>query len=372
MNHWTTFLSFSKLAIISALFFGALQACAQEPLPPVREYPPLIEGREDQETPPEPTTDLLPDNRPLTGVQNPTLGTSEFRHSYWLPGFQYANLIRSSAVGQLGVANWNTTNFMTGNLSLLEAWSRAQLSMNYSGGAGLSTDNSQGNNYFHQFGLMQGFEWQRWQLQFIDQFAYLPEAQFGFGGATNLSIPGVGGSLAPPVPGLQTIYVPNQNIFSSVGPRYNNSVVTQAVYSLSPRSSITAAGSYGILRFVEQGNIDSDDVIANVGYNYALTKKDTLGVLYRFTGYRYSGNPQRIDDHVVNVAYGRKVTGRLALQLFGGPDLTIFKVPVGSITRQVSGSGGASLSYAMPRVASDNRSIDTLAVLSARSNPLAS
>jgi hypothetical protein len=221
--------------------------------------------------------------------------------------------------------------------------------MNYSGGGGFSTDSVEGNNYFHQFGMSQTFDWRRWQLQFIDQFSYLPDSQFGFGGATNLSLPGVGGSIAPPAPGLQPNYVPNQSIFSAIGPRYTNSFVIQTVYALGRRASITAAGSYGLMRFVKTGNINSDDVIANLGLNYTLTKKDTLGVLYRFTGYQFSGIAQRFNDHVVNLAYGRKVTGRLALELFGGPDITTFKIPIGNATRRVSASGGATLTYATPR-----------------------
>src|SRR6266478_6487436 len=349
MKRWATFLLFFGAALVWKSLFGWTQVHAQEPKPAVREYLPLIEGRGDQDNSQEPVTDLRPDDRPLTGVQMTSLGTQEMRHSYWVPGFQYANLIRSASFLQPGVTNWNSTSYLTGNVSLLDTWSHAQLSMNYSGGGGFSTDSTQGSSYLHQFDLTQTFEGRKWKLQFIDQFSYLPDSQFGFGGMTNLSTPGVGGSIAPTVPGLQNNYLPNQGIFSSIGPRYSNSFVAQAVYALSRRTSITAAGSYGLMRFVDSGNINSDDEIANLGFNYILTKKDTLGVLYRFTAYQYSGNPQRINDHVVNVAYGRKVTGRLALQLFGGPDITTFQVPIGNVTKRVSASGGATLIYAMPR-----------------------
>jgi len=349
MKRLATSLFSLAAALVWTFFFGWTPVHAQEPKPPVQEYPPLIEGRGDQDNSQQPISALHPDDRPLTGAQETSLGTQEMKHSYWVPGFQYSNLIRTTPSSMPGVTDWNSASYMTGNISLLDAWSHAQLSMNYSGGGSFSTDSAQSNGYFHQFGMTQTFDWRRWQLQFIDQFSYLPDTQFGFGGATNLSLPGVGGSLAPPVPGLQNNYVPNQSIFASIGPRYSNSFVTQVDYKLSQRASITAAGSYGLMRFVDTGNINSDEVIGNLGFNYTLTKKDTLGVLYRFTGYQYSGNPQRIDDHVVNLAYGRKVTGRLALQLFGGPDLTIFKIPIANTTNRLSGSGGATLTYAMSR-----------------------
>ena len=342
-------------ASVAALFLSASLTSAQEdnsrPRPAAREYSPLIEGLGGQDSNDDrgSTTNLNPDTRPLTGVQNPTLGTPGIRHSYWLPGFQYADTVRSSALNQATSSGWNTTSFVAGNLSVLEAWSRAQLAVNYSGGASLSADSAQGNSHFHQLGLVQTFDWGRWQLQFLDQFSYLPETQFGFGAGTALSIPGIGGPLAPPLPGLQGSYTPNQSIFTTFGPRYSNLFATQAAYTVSSRGSITAAGSYGILRFIEAGNIESNNADFSVGYNYVLTSADTLGVQYRFSGYRYIGNPQAIDDQVLQFMYGRKITGRIALQLFGGPDVTTFRVPVNSSTNRVSGSGGASLTYALSR-----------------------
>jgi hypothetical protein len=342
-------------ATLAALFLGASSISAQEdnsrPKPAAREYPQFAEGlgNQDWNSDQEPTTNLNPDIHPLTGVQNPTLGTPGIRHSYWLPGMQYGNTVRSSALNQPTSSGWNTTSFVVGNLSLLDAWGGAQLSVNYSGGGSFSSDSSQGNSHFQQFGLVQTFDWDRWKLSLLDQFSYLPETQFGFGVGTGLSIPGVAGSLAPPLPGLQNSYIPNQSIFTTFGPRYSNAVATQVAYRVSPRGSITAAGSYGILRFIEAGNIESNNANFNVGYNYDLTRVDTLGVQYRFSGYRYLDNPQAINDQVVQFMYGRKVTGRIALQVFGGPDVTTFRVPVNNSSNRVSGSGGANLTYALNR-----------------------
>jgi hypothetical protein len=342
-------------ATLVTLFLGASSISAQEdnskPKPAAREYLPIVESLGDQDSngDQDSTNNLNPDNRPLTGVQNPTLGTPGIRHSYWLPGFQYGNTVRSSALNQATSSGWNTTSFVAGNLSLLDTWGRAQLAVNYAGGGSFSSDSAQGNSLYQQFGLVQSFDWGRWQLHFLDQFSYLPESQFGFGVGTGLSIPGVGGSLAPPPPGLQNTYIPSQNIFTTFGPRYSNAFATQAAYTVSPRGSITAAGSYGILRFIEAGNIESNDAIFSLGYNYNLTRVDALGVQYRFSGYRYIGNPQAINDQVIQFMYGRKVTGKIALQVFGGPDVITFRVPVNNSTTRVTGSGGANLTYALNR-----------------------
>jgi hypothetical protein len=305
-------------------------------------HAPMIDTDQDQTTNPDA---LQPDNAPLTGVQTPGLGSTEFRHSYWVPGFQVATTAQNGGTN----GDWFDTTYLAGNLSLSEAWSHSHLSLNYSGGGYFSTDDSQGNGSYQQLGVAQSFKWERWQLDFFDQFAYLPSTSFGFGGLSGIGAPGISGSLAPGSTNLGGQYVPNQTVLSSVGPRYSNSFATQATFLMSPRGSITVAGSYGILRFTDPGNIDSDDEIGSVGYNYAVSRRDSVGVLYRFTAFHFSGLSQAIGDHVFNVAYSRKVTGRLGLALFAGPEITTFRIPIGTSTNQIGGSFGASLSYGFER-----------------------
>jgi hypothetical protein len=292
---------------------------------------------------PDTTTDpnaLTPDTSPLTGIQYPGLGSVEYRHSYWAPGIQVANTLQSGGNG----GNWFDTTYLAGNLSLAEAWAHSRLAINYSGGGYFSTDNA-GNGTYQQLGFAQSFEWRRWQIAFFDEFAYLPTSQFGFGGLSGIGTPGIGGSLSPVTPVLGGVYLPNQTILLNTGPRYSNSIAAQANLQISRRSSITLTGAYGLLRFTDPGNIDNDDEIAGIGYNYELTKKDTLGLLYRFTAYHFTGLPQAIGDHAFNVAYGRRITGRLGLGLFVGPEIVTFRVPIDTKTQQTGLSLGASLTY---------------------------
>ena len=341
--------------ITIVLLSGSIRTMAQEdtskPRPAGRVHLPLAgrSGDQDTDIDNQSTANLTPDTRPLTGVQTPTLGSSELRHSYWMPGFQYSNFVRSSSIYHPTISDWNTTSYVVGNLSLLETWNRSQLSVNYSGGGSVSTDQLKRGNYYHQLGLNQAFNWQRWQLIFIDQLSYLPQAQFGFGASSNLATPGIVGPLQPALPGLQTNYQPDQSIFTSLGPRYSNSITTQVAYGISPRGSVTLSGSYGILRFVQVGNIDTNDSIFSIGYNYALSQKDSIGMLYRFSGYRYIGDPQAFNSHAALLAYGHKVTGRLALQLFGGPEVTTFRLPVSNKSDRISVTGGGNVIYASSR-----------------------
>ena len=335
-----------------ALFYFAQNARAQDqpqpdtdvqPKPAARTTPfPVIDPSNAQDD--NGSNSQIPDTTPLTGAQAPTLGSSEFRHSYWVPGVQYSSSIQS---GQAGSSNssWFVNNYLLGNLSLLQSWSRAQLAVNYSGGGYFSTDSQQGNGWTQQFAVTQSFQWNRLNLLLIDQFSYLPESQFGFGGGTSLGVPGVGSGTAPVIPGLGGSYVPNQSIYAAVGPRYSNAGVIQATYATSRRGSITASGAYGILRFTQEGNVDNNDVIASLGYNYTLSKADTIGAFYRFSQFQYPGQPQAFADQSINVAYGRKLTGRLALQASGGPEFIRFRVPIETQTSKVGGNLNVSAMY---------------------------
>ena len=320
------------------------------PKPAARTIPPLGNDQQDQVTD-ENGTDLRPDERPLTGLQNPTVGAPELRHSYWMPGFSYNNSIQSNGFSQGGGSSWNSTNYLHGNLTLLEAWNRGQLAINYSGGGYFSSDSGISSGQDHRLGLVQELDWERWQLTFLDQFSYLPGTEFGFGAGTNLSFPGVGGSPGSITPGLGSGFVPDQSIFSSSGARYSNAFGSQVNYLLTRRSSFTVGGVYGILRFTNSGNgtignIESDNVVLNAGFNYAITRKDSLGVVYRFSAFHFLGQPQAIGDHSPQLSYGRKITGRLALQLSGGADITTFRVPVVGQTHHYGGAVHARFNYA--------------------------
>lgn len=324
---------------------GALALCAQEepeppPLPsaPAKPagyaFPGIGIGQ--------PEGELQPDFSPLTGMQNSTLGLPEIRHSYWVPGLQFSSNLLSNSYGG---SNWTADNYFLGNLSLLEAWNRATLAINYSGGGYVSSSSQQGSGYYQQLALAQNYQSPRWLIQAIDLFAYLPQSSFGFGGGTNLGIPGVGGSSINVIPGLGGNYTPSQSVYG-VGPYYSNTGGLQATYALSRRGSFTLAGSYGILSFSQPGNVDSNTTVGSIGYNYTLTRNDTIGLVYRFSSYQFPGSPQAYGDNVISVAYGRKVTGHLALRLFVGPEITNYRLPVGNTSQTVGFSASANLTYA--------------------------
>jgi hypothetical protein len=317
-----------SLVTLMALATGPLSLWAQEqPQSPGEDKPrpagtafPTPLGAEDQGA--ESNNNLTPDNTPLTGVQTPTLGSPEVLHSYWVPGVQWSGTIQSNSYNQTPSSSWIMNNYFIGNLSLLKVWNGSQLALNYSGGGFVSTDSTQGNGYYQQLAFSQSFQWHRLQIQLLDQFSYLPQTSLGFGGGTGLGNPGTGGSLGPVIPGMGNGYIPNQSIYAAEGPRYSNASAVQVTYLATPRGSVTLSGSYGLLNFVEPGNVDNQTTTGTIGYNYVLSHRDTIGAFYSFSAYHFSGEPQAFGNQSINFAYSRKLTGRLALQLYGGPSFT--------------------------------------------------
>ena len=289
--------------------------------------------------------DLRPDYTPLTSMLNAGLGFPDVKHSYWVPGVQVASTAQSNLFGPTNNSGWFSTNYVAGNVSLLEAWSRSQLALNYSGGGAFSTDTTAGNSGYQQLAFAQSFQLNRWIIQIVDEFSQLPQSAFGFGIGTNLGVPGVAGSLGPTIPTVGNNYNPNQTIFGGFGPRYSNVAVAEATYQLTRRSSITASGSYGMLNFVDAGNIDSRSAFVSLGYNYRLSHKDSIGVFSEFSTIRFPGNPQAYGVETVSAAYSRKITGRLALTFYGGPQFTSLRVAVGNTSSTVNGYGSAFLHY---------------------------
>jgi len=89
--------------LILTLALGTINARAQDepqeptdikPKPAARSLPP-VDPANAQDDSQNPTNVLQPDNTPVTGIQDATLGSPETRHSYWVPGIQYAGTIQS-------------------------------------------------------------------------------------------------------------------------------------------------------------------------------------------------------------------------------------------------------------------------------------
>src|SRR5512143_1914875 len=107
-------------ALLSWVPAGSAQQDTGAPKPAAKTEIPLP-GPFDQD--PNATPDaVLPDTRPLTGAQEFSVGTEPARHSYWAPGFRFANFWQSNPVGAGQGTDWASTSYLVGTLSLRQNW----------------------------------------------------------------------------------------------------------------------------------------------------------------------------------------------------------------------------------------------------------
>jgi len=196
------------------------------------------------------------------------------------------------------------------------------------------------NRTFQAAQIKQSFEFRRWSLNLVDDLTYTAQSVFGYSGLSSLGASNF-------TPGT----TPNQTILSSPSRQISNTAGCQVNYELNSRSSITFAGDLGLLRFPDGTLLESDQGGFQVGYNHNLNPRDALGISYGFTSIWYP-DPSiapRADSHKIQMVYGRKITGRLALRLSGGPQIYHFNDPILGAVSHPTWMAQGSLAYRFRR-----------------------
>jgi hypothetical protein len=285
-----------------------------------------------------------PGDRPLSGLQEQTLGPKLGARNFLVPSLSVTSQVATNSTAS-GFDKPTPFNFVLGTLDLNHASDRSEMFLHYSGGGMFSPYL---NSAIQDLEFTDSFKWQRWSLLVGDEVSFLSESSFGFGGVGGLEFLN-GASPFGPGGFLNPILAPNQTIPTIIVPRLSNTAVTQLEYTLSPRSSWTASGSYGTLNFLGVGFINSAQAQFQTGYNYLLSPQSSIAVIYRFDDFRFTHLPQRIGDQLVQLGYSRYVTGRLSLQLAAGPSMEMFRGALTGYRNHFSWAMGSSLNYRMDR-----------------------
>lgn len=301
-------------------------------------------SQEEQQTPPPSPETMKPDTRPLSGAEGISLGSLVGERSYLQPGFLVAQSADSNAQFQFGSqSGFLTATALAGRLTLEHVGKRNQFSAAYQGGGIIYENDTQLNSTFHLAAFSDSISFRRATLTLSDRGSYLPGlglGVFGFGGGLGIGNVGNMSTLNP-------AFVPGRNILSGAT-GYQNVALAQLEYRPGPRSAVTVAGAFQTLSSTQEGFVSSNGLIFQAGYDRSLTARDTVAVYYSASFFRYSGVAENVDGHFVAFSYGRRVTGRLALQLYGGPEFFTVTVPGQSETKTL-GSGGGSLTYRWPK-----------------------
>ena len=300
-----------------------------------------------------------PDTSTLSGAEVFSVGSLQHSRNVFDPSITISSLGESGGLGTLAPAQkgLRSNSMLGGALDFNRIWSRYHLAASYNGGENIYSGYLP-NSSFHNGSVAQDVEWQRWHLRLRDDFTAAPGATFTGGG---MGGPGLLGEFSSTLGGsLNTInqkFLPTESIQTGPAKRYRNTALGQAEYAFSRRSAVTFSGSYGLLHFTDAGYVSSHMLNAQVGYDYLMDPKNSIAVLASYGKIDYTGTMTSTADYTAELAYGRKITGRLAFQAAAGPEqiratgsgngnFRLLKVGVHSALKYELRRSGFSLAYA--------------------------
>lgn len=289
---------------------------------------------------------VQPDTRPLSGAQYLSVGNLKTSRSYWEPMANITGIADSNPDENASGADWGGWGTFLGGVDIYDNSGISKLTLTYLGGGSYSNESDVQNGAVQDLAVIEQLSFRRAVLSFLDVTDYMPNSMSGVGGIVGL--PQGAGST-----NLGTGFVNGQTILSGAGQSLNNTSVVELNTFLTPRSSITFEGGYSLLHFFGNSLIDSGELIFQGGYNYQLSRHDTLAFFYAFNQFRFNdinqlvGNSSSltanssasIDTHSIEASFGRRVTGRLAFQVAGGPEISVLSNGAGIPTN----SGGAGV-----------------------------
>jgi hypothetical protein len=349
--------------LIAALVFCASAAIAQDqkqdtspidpnaPLQPLDTTPGGVYGNKPPvgvvrgaNAPYEPETynynQAVPDQNTLAGAAPFTIGSLERTRNIFDPAISVSQ-IGQTVPDQTGKSVLTGVSVASASLNFNHTGSGYQFSTLYNGGEtfnlgyGSATSffgQAPSHSQFHNLSVSEQLEWARWHVLLRDDFMASPGAAFtgqGMGGpglSTQFS-----SMLGQSLNSFAQAFQPSQTVNTGLDMRYQDTVLGQAEYSFSRRSAITFAGSYGLLHFTGTGYFNSTLMDAQAGYDYLLDPANSIAVLGSYGRINYTGNGtpavgtttvgtgNSTTDYVGALAYGRKITGRLAFQVAAGP-----------------------------------------------------
>src|SRR5579864_584690 len=281
---------------------------------------------------------LSPDTTALTGIQDLSLGVPATTHSYWLPHLDFSSTVDTNPLAGQGQSGLTTFISVFGGIDLHRDSGNSALTLDYVGGGSFSNDGSISNGIVQGLNFTERLSYRRYVLSFFDQFMYAPQTTLGAAGIpSGPTLPGVGTG------GIGNGYLPGQSILTGRGQRVTNFTGGELDYLLNSRSSLTFVGGYNLLDSLDDNQLNYGNVIFSAGYNYQMSRANTIGLSYQFSSFNYSNVDQSIKNNIIAVSYGRRITGRLAFQVSGGPDITLIKMPITSTPGSTSGAPGSSM-----------------------------
>ena len=310
-----------------------------QPIPAIRS--PLASGADNGDEDEAPNPQLVqPDTRSLTGVEDLSLGSMALEHSYWQPRLALSETVDSNPGStSAGNGSWGTWTSLLGGVDIHRISGQSELLLSYTGGGMFSTGNSDATNgVVQELSFKDKYSFRRSTLSVFDQLSYLPESSFGFAGTAGAGLPGVGTG-----GGVGSGFTPGQSILTPEGQNLANASAVELDTRLTSRTSLTFVGGYSLLHYFDNNLLNYGDASFQAGYNYQISRRNTVAVSYNFSAFRYSNVDQSLNLNTIQGSYARRVTGKLAFQISAGPQFASSTFPITSSTSSTA-TGTASTS----------------------------
>ena len=319
------------------------------PTAPTAPLPPDRAAQSGDSTPPTPATgapsnapydqgsQVQPDTSLLSGGETFGLGSLQGPRRTFDPALQLSESRETGLVAGRPLL----ASALGGSLNVEQHWGRYLLTIGYRGGETIYAP-SYGIHYlpYHDGTISQNIILGRWTLRLRDDFMYSQGS--GFGGLfTGGQFQAQNAALTEIQPSL----VSTGTIQTGLVRQINNAALVEADYAFSRRTTVTFVGAYSFMHFLDPGYINDQDINGRLGYNYALSAKNNIGLTYDRDRTSFSGTTSRIETDLAQLTFGRKITGRLAFQVAAGPQLLHYKDFGVANTTQMSWSAFSALNY---------------------------
>jgi hypothetical protein len=289
---------------------------------------------------PENLAPQVSENPPLSAIDQPGLEPHAAPESFFLPGLHFSESVDSNVANTVGGSSTSSVTRGLGSLTLQKLWKNYDVAMDYIGGAAYYAHQGVGLEQLQQFDIDNRINWKRGQFAVRDSFSYLPEGTFGFSayggsGAYNIGLGSLGGGMlaAGAFGGQSNAFTAGEGVSVGQVPRLTNLGLADVVEELTPKSSVTLAGGYGLEHFYgdlpsatgANDNINfigSREVTAQIGYDRILTAKDQVALSYGYQGFDFSTAASAFHSSVVQAMYGHRISGRMNFVIGVGPQFT--------------------------------------------------
>jgi hypothetical protein len=291
----------------------ALNSAPIAPLAPIQSRQlPVPVARANGSNDIEPATTGTPnaDTHTLSSIESLGLGSIGVLTNYLDPSVRFTQSGSNTVT-----PTWDGISAIGANLDFADHGSHSHLSGYYRGSQVLYFSNPSYNSGYHNLGIAEEYSVGRWLLRIREDF--LSSTQVGLGGVDLTGVPSsVGTSL---MYALQPSADITDTILTARAKRLHSITSAEINYAVSRRSTVTVTGSYTSSTYSTAGFVDTHRTSGRIGYDYLLSAKDAIGIFYEKSQIGFGSIASSLRTDSVQLAFGRRLTGRLAFQISGGP-----------------------------------------------------